>query len=346
MTLRAVIVGATGAVGRELVRALEERDFPVQELLLFASEKGAGERLEFRGDELTVRALGPGAFAGAQLAFFATGPQVAREQAPLAVAAGALVIDLSGAFALDDDVPLVVPEVDAGELVHAFAPDARRLVACPDAVAAQLALVLRPLRDAAGLERAIVSTYEAVSGAGQRGVEELESQSRALFNLGEIEPKVFPHRVAFNLLPAVGAAGADGATQGEATLVAQTRKLLAQPGLLLSATRVRVPVFFCHAAAVTVKLHRALAPEEARDLLRRAPGVKVVDDLAEGVYPMPVLAAGDDGALVGRVRADASDERSLSLFVVADNLRRGAAVNAAQIAERWLRAQASRRLDS
>jgi aspartate-semialdehyde dehydrogenase len=238
---------------------------------------------------------------------------------------------------MDADVPLVVPEVNPQAVELAVRTGGRRIVANPNCSTIQLVVVLKPLHEAAGLEKVVVSTYQSVSGAGQKGIDELDEQSRALFNLSEVTAKKFPHRIAFNLLPEIGPANPNGYTEEEMKMVNETRKILALPDLAVSATCVRVPVFYCHSEAANLVFREALTPERARDILRKAPGVKVVDDLAQHIYPMPLLGAGDDDTLVGRIRKDLSHERGLALFVVSDNLRKGAATNAVQIAELLLR---------
>ncbi len=334
--LKVAIAGATGAVGREMIKVLEERDFPVSELVPLASERSEGQKVEFRGEELTVRRLKPDSFAGVEIALFSPGSAVSREFAPHAARAGAVVVDNSSAFRMEPDCPLVVPEVNAHALEAAVRAGGRRIVANPNCSTIQLVVVLKPLHDAAGLTRVTVSTYQSVSGAGQNGIDELETQSRALFALGDIVPGKFPHRIAFNLIPEIGSATASGYTEEEMKMVNETRKILGLPGLRVSATCVRVPIFYCHSEAVNLCFRDPLSPDQAREVLRKAPGVKVVDDLAQHVYPMPMLAVGDDDTLVGRIRADLADENGLALFVVSDNLRKGAATNAVQIAEKLL----------
>ena len=331
--VKVAIAGATGAVGREMLKVLEERDFPVAELVPLASERSAGKNLEFKGEEIAVRRLAPDSFQGIDIALFSPGATVSREFAPHAARAGALVVDNSSAFRMDGDVPLVVPEVNPKAVELAIRPGGRRIIANPNCSTIQLVVVLKPLHDAAELDRVIVSTYQSVSGAGQNGIDELEKQSRALFNLGEMKPSKFPHRIAFNLLPEIGPASPNGYTEEEMKMVNESRKILGLPDLHISATCVRVPVFYCHSEAVNLTFRRELPPDEAREILRRARGVKVVDDLSQHVYPMPLLAAGADDTLVGRIRKDLAQERGLSLFVVSDNLRKGAATNAVQIAE-------------
>ena len=340
-TLKVAIAGATGAVGREMIKVLEDRDFPVGELVLLASERSEGQTLEFKGDELTVQRLKPDSFAGVDVALFSPGASVSREFAPHAARAGAVVVDNSSAFRMDPEVPLVVPEVNPHAVQDAVRPGGRRIIANPNCSTIQLVVVLKPLHDAAGLQRVVVATYQSVSGAGQKGIDELEVQSRALFTMGESVPSKFPHRIAFNLLPEIGPAKENGYTEEEMKMVHESRKILGLPDLLVSATCVRVPIFYCHSEAAHLYFRDPLSPEKAKEILKRAPGVKLVDDLAQHVYPMPVLAAGDDDTLVGRIRVDPTAPNGLALFVVSDNLRKGAATNAVQIAELLLRQYAS-----
>lgn len=339
---KVAIAGATGAVGREMMKVLEERQFPVSQLVPLASERSEGQMLEFRGEPVAVKRLKPDSFAGVQIALFSPGASVSREFAPHAARAGAVVIDNSSAFRMEPDCPLVVPEVNARDVDLALKPGGRRIIANPNCSTIQLVLVMKPLHEAAGLRRAIVSTYQSVSGAGQKGIEELEQQARALFNMAEIVPSKFPHRIAFNLLPEIGKDSGNGYTEEEMKMVNESRKILGLPDLALSATCVRVPVFFCHSEAAHLIFDRPLSPDKARDILRAAPGVKVVDDLREHIYPMPLLGAGDDDTLVGRIRADLSGPNGLALFIVSDNLRKGAATNAVQIAELLAREHADK----
>ena len=331
--VKVAIAGATGVVGREMLKVLEERDFPVGELTLLASERSEGKTVEFRDAEHVVKRLTPDAFAGVEIALFSPGASVSREFAPHAARAGAVVIDNSSAFRMDPEVPLVVPEVNPHALELAVRPGGKRIVANPNCSTIQLVVVMKPLHDAAGLTRVVVSTYQSVSGAGQKGIDELETQTRALFSMQELQPGKFPHRIAFNVLPEIGPATANGYTEEEMKMVNESRKILELPDLLVSATCVRVPVFHCHSEAAHLTFRDELSPDRAREILRKAPGVKVVDDLAQHVYPMPLLAAHDDDTLVGRIRKDLAQERTLAVFVVSDNLRKGAALNAVQIAE-------------
>ncbi|HEX9577162.1 MAG TPA: aspartate-semialdehyde dehydrogenase [Myxococcales bacterium] len=328
---KVAIAGATGAVGREMMKVLEEREFPVSDLVPLASERSEGQKFEFQGREVTVKRLKPDSFAGVEIALFSPGATVSREFAGHAARAGAVVIDNSSAFRMDPDVPLVVPEANPQAIAQALS--GRRIIANPNCSTIQLVVVMKPLHDAAGLQRVIVSTYQSVSGAGQKGIDELETQSRALFNMGEIVPSKFPHRIAFNVLPEIGPARENGYTEEEMKMVNESRKILGLPDLAFSATCVRVPVFFCHSEAAHLFFREPLSADKAREILRKAPGVKVLDDMKEHIYPMPLLGAGDDDTLVGRIRADIAAPNGLALFIVSDNLRKGAATNAVQIAE-------------
>src|SRR2546430_6915462 len=330
---KVAIAGATGAVGREMMKVLEEREFPVGELVPLASERSEGQALEFRGEPVLVRRLKPDSFAGVDIALFSPGATVSREFAPHAARAGAVVIDNSSAFRMDPDCPLVVPEVNPRDVELAIKPGGRRIIANPNCSTIQLVVVMKPLHDAAGLEKVIVSTYQSVSGAGQKGIDELEKETRALFNMEEIVPEKFHHRIAFNLLPEIGKDSGNGYTDEEMKMVNESRKIMGLPNLAISATCVRVPIFFCHSEAAHLYFQEPLSPEKAREILRNAPGVKVLDDLREHIYPMPLLGAGDDDTLVGRIRTDLAGPNGLALFVVSDNLRKGAATNAVQIAQ-------------
>ncbi len=325
------VVGVTGAVGRTLLEVLDDLDVSVKTLRPFASPRSAGTTVAFRDDDLKVEVLREGAFRGCDVAIFCAGPAVSREWAPRAWAEGCAVVDDSPAFRGEADVPLVVPEVNGAAAAHYRA---RGIVANPSSVATALSLALAPLRDAAGLRRVVVSTYHSASGLGQAGVEELEKQARDLLNLREPDPAArFPHRLAFNVIPQVGAFAEGGATEEESKIVSETRKILGEDTLAISATAVRVPVFFGHSATVNVATQRPLGAAGARAALLAARGVKVVDDPAQRVYPMPMLVGSEDVALVGRLREDRSQENGLDLFVSIENTRKGAATNAVQIAQ-------------
>lgn len=332
MTTRPIslaVVGATGLTGRALLEALPGPELDLRAVKLLASQRSVGTRLEVDDDEVPVEALREGAFRGCDVAVFCAPAEVARAWAPRAWAEGCAVIDMSAAFRAEDDVPVVVPEVNAAAL-DGFR--ARGIVASPGGSVAALAVALAPLHAAAGLERLVISSLQAVSGAGSRALHQLEREASDLMNGREPDPaSALPHRIAFNLVPQVGAFREDGRTTFEESLAAETRKVLGAPALRVAATAVRVPVFYGDAAAVNVTTTRALPVDEARALLRGAPGLKLIDAPSEGVYPMPMLAVNDDAVLVGRIRADPSHERGLDLFVVSDELRRGAA-NALRIA--------------
>ncbi|MCL6521007.1 MAG: aspartate-semialdehyde dehydrogenase [Firmicutes bacterium] len=329
--VRVGIVGATGVVGRTLLEVLEERRFPVRELRPMATERSAGRRVRFLGEELEVLEAAPERFEGLDLVFIAAGDTASRELAPEAVRRGAVVVDKSNAFRMDEEVPLVVPEVNPGALEHH-----RGIVASPNCSTIQLVVALAPLIREAGVERVWVSTYQAVSGTGQPAVEELEREVRG-WQAGsppERSPSSpYPHPIAFNLLPHCDRPESDGFTREEMKLLRESRKILGLPGLRLSATAVRVPVFVGHGESVVFEPSRPLEPERARALLAAAPGVRLADALEEGEYPTPLQAAGGDEVWVGRVRRDLALEGALDLWIVADNLRKGAATNAVQIAE-------------
>ena len=322
--MRVAIAGATGAVGREMLRILEERKFPAEEVVLLASERSVGRKIPFRDSELTVSRLTEDAFVGVDLALFSCGASRSLEFAPAAVKAGAVVVDNSSAFRMDEGVPLVVPEVNVDAL-----DSHGGVIANPNCSTIQLVVALKPLHDAARIKRIVVSTYQAVSGAGQAAIDEMQAQIK-----GDIAaPKKMPHEIAFNCLPHIDVFLEGGHTKEEKKMVDETRKIMGAPHLAVSATCVRVPVFNAHSESVNVEFEESVSPEEARALLERAPGVEVVDDVESFAYPMPKDADGEDPVYVGRIRRDDSQENTLNLWVVADNLRKGAALNAVQIAE-------------
>jgi aspartate-semialdehyde dehydrogenase len=324
------LLGATGAAGRAVLEVLEDRDVPLTEVRLLATARSAGQEIDFRGEPLKVRAVAEGAFRGCDLALLCAGPEASRTWAPVARAEGALVVDDSSAFREEAGVPSVVPEVNPEALDLAT----RGLVASPSSLAIALSLVLKPLQAAAGLTQVICATYQSVSGAGQRGVEQLEREASDLMNGREPQPPSrIPHRIAFNLVPLVGEVGPDGVSAEEAEVTRETRRLLGLPGLPISVTAVRVPVFYGHAAALHLGLARPLGLDEARAALRQAPAVKVLDQPAEAIFPMPMLAVNDDSVLVGRLRADPALPNGLALFLSVDNLRKGGATNLVQVAE-------------
>ena len=324
------VVGATGLVGREMVSVLESRGFPVRELRLFQSANGAAREFRFHGATIASRPLAEEWFVGVDLAFFATDEAISRREAPRAAAAGTVVIDNSSAFRLHDDVPLIVPEVNAGAIAGHHG-----IIANPNCAMAELVLVLGPLERAAGLRRVIVSTYQSVSGAGAAAEEALRSEvaSPGGGPGGRAAGSPFAHPIAFNLIPEIGAFDAEGWCGEERKIRAETRKVLGRPDLDVVATVVRVPVFRGHAESVTVDLARPFSAERARKLLASAPGIQVRDDPARCLYPTPRDVEGTDDVLVGRIRNDPARADTLHLWIVGDNLRKGAALNAVQIAE-------------
>ena len=324
---RVAVVGATGAVGPVVLEVLAERGFPASEVVAFASARSAGSRIPFAGGELEVRELHDDSSDGFDLALFSAGGSTSRSYAPKAVARGCVVVDKSGAFRMDPSVPLVVPEVNPEAL-----DGHRGIVSNPNCSTIQLVAALKPLHDAAGLTHVTVATYQAVSGTGAGAVQELHDQSRALLAGEPAESTVYPHQIAFNVLPQCDAFEGDSTTE-ETKLVHETHKILGDASIAISSTCVRVPVWRGHSEAVWIETREPLGAERARALLRSAPGVRVVDDPAAGAYPLPSAAAGTDDVLVGRIRDDGSRRNGLSLFVVADNLRKGAATNGVQIAE-------------
>ena len=330
---RLAILGATGAVGSTLLRVLEERSFPLEELRLLASERSAGTLLRYAGGDLTVQAVGPRSFDGIDIAIFSAGATRSREWAPQAVAAGAVVVDNSSAFRMDEGVPLVVADVNP-HAAHAHAG----LIANPNCSTMQLMPVLSALHRRSPLEHVTVATYQSVSGTGQAAIDALREQSAAVL-AGEQPPAgVYPHRIAFNVIPFAGSLqGEDGYTDEELKLVNESRKILELPDLRISATCVRVPVVTSHSEAVWVRTREPIAADEARALLAAEDGITVIDDPAADAYPMAIEAEGRDGVLVGRIRRDLGDPNALALWVVADNLRKGAATNAVEIAELLVR---------
>lgn len=328
------IVGATGAVGEQLREVLEDRRFPVGNLRLLASERSAGQFLPFEGRQVRVDILKEGSFEGIDIALFSAGGKVSAQFAPAAVAAGAVVVDNTAFFRMEPDIPLVVPEVNAHEIAGY---KNRGIVANPNCSTIQMVVALKPLHDAARIKRIVVSTYQSVSGAGRMAMEELSQQVGALFNGREIKREKFPHQIAFNCIPHIDIFMDDGYTKEEWKMIHETRKILGEPTLPVTATTVRVPVFCSHSESVNVETERKLTAAQARALLREAPGVILADIPAENIYPMAIDAVGKDATYVGRVREDHSVPNGLNLWVVADNLRKGAALNAVQIAEILIR---------
>lgn len=324
------LAGATGAVGNEMLQILEEQEFPVASLKLLASSRSAGKTLDFRGESLHVEELRDDSFEGVDIALFSAGAAASRQFAPAAAESGCVVIDNSSGWRMDPEVPLVVPEVNP----HAVADYRRKgIIANPNCSTIQMVVVLKPIYDAAGIERVVVSTYQAVSGTGKNAMEELTEQTRNLLTFQEVTAEVYPHRIAFNCFPHIGGFLENGYTEEEMKMVHETHKIMEDPNIRVSATTVRIPVFYGHSEAVNIQTERKLSAKEARVLLFQAPGVRVMDNPDERIYPMPSEAAGINDTLVGRIREDISIENGLDLWIVADNIRKGAALNTVQIAE-------------
>ncbi|MCZ6554726.1 MAG: aspartate-semialdehyde dehydrogenase [Candidatus Dadabacteria bacterium] len=324
------IVGATGAVGQEMMEILEERNFPVREIKLLASERSAGKELEYKGNKIKVEKLGENSFENIDIALFSAGSSRSREFAPIAAQSGAVVIDNSSAFRMEEDVPLVIPEINP----HAVAGYKNRgIVANPNCTTAVTLMALKPLHDLGNIKRVVASSYQAVSGAGAQAIEELRNQTLAWANSEEIHSETFPHQIAFNVLPQIDSFLDNGYTKEEMKLHNETRKILENDEIALTATTVRVPVFRAHSIAVNIETEKKITVSEAKEALNSFPGIKVVDEPGELKYPMPIDAAGTDDCMVGRIREDYTVSNGLSFWVVGDQLRKGAALNAVQIAE-------------
>ena len=325
---RVAVLGATGLVGREITRVLEQRKFPVSEFVPLASERSAGTVVEFNGKPHTVKAVNEDSFKDVDIALFSAGGGTSKRWAPVAAASGAVVVDNSSAWRMDPTVPLVVPEVNAYDIKHH-----RGIIANPNCSTIQAVVALYPLHMKAGLTYASVSTFQSVSGTGTNAIAELTVGSSAALDLKEARAVVYPHRIAFNLLPHIGAFDEEGISEEEWKMVRESQKIMHAPDLRVSCTTVRVPVFRGHGETIIAKFEKPISPEEAREILENAPGVTVVDDPANALYPMPITAEGNDAVFVGRIRRDTGIDGAISMWVVADNIRKGAALNAVQIAE-------------
>ena len=329
-TFHVAVVGATGAVGNEMIRVLEQRNFPVGRLKLLASERSLGKSLEYRGASVPVEVLGENSFAGVQIGLFSAGGSISEKFAPIAAKAGCVVVDNTSAFRMAPDVPLVVPEVNP-EAIAQYRN--RGIIANPNCSTIQMVVALKPIHDAARIKRIVVSTYQAVSGTGKKAVDELEAQTRALMNGREAVAKVYPYQIAFNCLPQIDVFVENGYTKEEMKMINETRKIMNDPSIAVTATTVRVPVFYAHSESVNIETERKITPGEVKALLSKAPGVTVVDDPSQRLYPLAIHAAGKDNTYVGRIREDESIANGINMWVVSDNLRKGAALNAVQIAE-------------
>lgn len=322
------VVGATGAVGTEMIGVLEERGFPVKRLVPLASARSAGGTVTFQGNEVPIEVLTKDSFAGVDIALFSAGAELSREFAPIAVKAGAVVIDNSAAWRMAPEVPLVVPEVNAHEI-----QGHKGIIANPNCSTIQMVVALKPLHDEARIKRIVVTTFQSVSGTGKDAMDELMTECQDLLSFKEASPKVYPYQIAFNCLPQIDDFLPSGYTKEEMKMVHETRKIMGDQSIQVTATTVRVPVYVGHSEAVNIETERKLSANEARAILSTAPGVLLYDDPAHKLYPMPLEVAGKDEVYVGRVREDESISNGLNLWVVADNLRKGAALNAVQIAE-------------
>ncbi|WP_353683876.1 aspartate-semialdehyde dehydrogenase [Thermodesulfovibrio sp. 3907-1M] len=326
------VVGATGAVGNEMIAVLEERDFPVERLRLFASERSEGVRLNFKGQEITVETLKEDSFQGIDIALFSAGAERSKIWAPIAAKSGCVVIDNSSQWRMDPEVPLVVPEVNPHDLKWH-----KGIIANPNCSTIQMVVALKPIHDVAKIKRVVVTTFQAVSGTGKKAMDELLQQTVALLNFKDIEIKVYPHQIAFNVLPHIDKFLENGYTKEEMKMVNETKKIMGDPSIRVTATTVRVPVFRGHSESVNIETEKKITAQEVRELLSKAPGVVVIDNPDKNEYPLPIYASGRDEVFVGRIREDESIENGINMWIVSDNLRKGAALNAVQIAEELIK---------
>jgi len=325
-------MGATGAVGNCFLKILEERKFPVKGLTLLASERSEGKRLKFGGKPYPVEVLTHDSFKGIDIVLASAGASRSLEFLPSAVKAGAVCVDNSSAFRMDEETPLVVPEVNGRRI-----RENKGIIANPNCSTIQMVVALWPIHKAAKIKRIVVTTFQSVSGAGQKKVIELREQSKLFLADKKVIPAEFPHRIAFNLIPQIDIFLDNGYTKEEMKMVNETRKIMEDPSIRVNATCVRVPVFYAHSESVNIETERHITPDEVRKLLSGAPGVVMMDDPSKGLYPMPIHAEGEDGTFVGRVRQDESVKNGISMWVVSDNIRKGAALNAIQIAEELIK---------
>ncbi|TVM03859.1 MAG: aspartate-semialdehyde dehydrogenase [Candidatus Brocadia sp. WS118] len=335
MTVNVAVVGATGAVGEEFLRILESRKFPVKELKLLASKRSAGKKMRFYGCDYTVQELTKHSFQGIKIALFSAGGSISREYVPYAIESGAVCVDNSSAFRMDDDVPLVVPEVNPQDIAKHHG-----VIANPNCSTIQLVVALKPIHDAVRIKRIVVSTYQAVSGAGLKAIDELQKETASILSGHEgFKRNLFPYQIAFNVLPQIPQSNAflpNGYTSEEMKMVNETKKIMGDNSIRVTATTVRVPVIRSHSESVNIETERKITAAAVKKLLSTAPGVKLVDDTANQLYPLATMAAGKDEVFVGRIREDESIDHGINMWVVSDNLRKGAALNAIQIAEKLL----------
>ena len=325
------VVGATGAVGEEMLRILDERNFPIKELRLLASERSAGKKLKFKGKEIAVQTLTENSFPGIDIALFSAGGSISKKFVPAAVKAGAVAVDNTSAFRMDPQTPLVVPEVNPEAIAQHHG-----CIANPNCSTIQMVVALKPLHDFGKIKRIVVSTYQSVSGAGAKAVQEMYEESKAILENKIFQRQIFPYQIAFNVLPQIPQSNAfleNGYTEEEMKMVNETKKIMGDPSIRVTATTVRVPVERAHSESVNIETEKKISAQKARELLAKAPGVKLVDNVQKGEFPLAHQAVGKDPVFVGRIREDLSTENGLVLWIVADNLRKGAALNAIQIAE-------------
>ncbi|MEN8191137.1 MAG: aspartate-semialdehyde dehydrogenase [Thermodesulfobacteriota bacterium] len=327
------IAGATGAVGGAMLDVLARRDFPIKELRLLASERSVGKKLTFKGREIEVQLLAKDAFEGIDVALFSAGASRSLDFAPAAAAAGAVVVDNSSAYRMDGDIPLVVPEVNG----HAIAQYTNRgIIANPNCSTIQMMVALKPILDKVGIKRLVISTYQAVSGSGAKAIEELDRQVRAYAAGEKMEAEVYPHQIAFNCLPHIDSFLDNGYTKEEMKMINETRKIFEDDSIAITATTVRVPVFYGHSESVNIETKDKISVPDVKELLSTAPGVRLVDDPENSQYPLAIDCAGSFDTLVGRVREDESIDKGINMWIVSDNILKGAALNAVQIAEAFV----------
>ncbi len=325
------VVGATGAVGNEMIKTLTQRQFPVENLRLFASERSEGKIMEFGDNEIPVETLNEKSFEGIDIALFSAGAERSRIWAPVAARSGCVVVDNSSQWRMDPEVPLVVPEVNPHDLKWH-----KGIIANPNCSTIQMVVVLKPIHDAATIKRVVVTTFQSVSGTGQKAIDELLQQTTDLLSFKEVKCNVYPYQIAFNVLPHIDKFLDNGYTKEEMKMVNETKKILGDNSIKLTATTVRVPVFRCHSESLNIETEKKLVPNEVRAILSTAPGVIVYDAPEKNIYPIPIDVAGSDDTYVGRIREDESTENCVNMWIVADNLRKGAALNAVQIAEKLI----------
>jgi aspartate-semialdehyde dehydrogenase len=325
------VVGATGAVGNEMIMTLETRKFPIEKLRLFASERSEGKVLEFMDSEIKVEAINEDSFKGIDIALFSAGAERSKIWAPVAAKSGCIVVDNSSQWRMDPEIPLIVPEVNPHDLKWH-----KGIIANPNCSTIQMVVVLKPIHDAAKITRVVVTTFQSVSGTGQKAIDELLRQTTDLLNFREIQCNVYPHQIAFNVLPHIDKFLENGYTKEEMKMVNETKKIMGDDSIRLTATTVRVPVFRCHSESLNIETGKKLTPNEVRAVLSTAPGVIVYDAPDKNIYPVPIDVAGKDETYVGRIREDTTIENGINLWIVADNLRKGAALNAVQIAEKLI----------